>query len=865
MGSVMISLSISPTVIMLGPTTMVTYTGVTKFENLSVDSEGTFQILATADGVYTAYSPFFEINNNYLKLSLSEIPATTIDKFSVTVVVFDDVRLTNILYAGNYLVYIKFESENNLQETLEKSTIDGSVVFDNLIITKDGEYSITALSNDGLFPYIYPSNLLIKLYLCPEGEYILNDICVCIPGAINNILTDKCECPVDQQIKDNTCVCIVDGSTINTITGKCECPEGEYTLDDACVCIPRAEYSTLTDKCECPFDQKIVDNVCVCIIDGSIYNTESLECECPSDQYVLDNTCTCIVEGSTYNALTEKCECPADLYVINNVCSQCTIENSIYDEILQECYCPDHTYLIDNSCVLCVRWLKSKEISASLTNYLKTLLIEFDISIIPINCASIFQNSYISKLGIGYSCYYNDKNTSISISLGYDRSVTNEIITLNSENIKGSTQECGYEISEIKVEIIFIEPFPVPEAIIIVPNMLFYECEDLILDGSLSHAGFKGEVLFNWDATSDIYGFQDMHISFSSENKIILIGSDISDGIIYVKLIVKNDFGKENTTFIQINALKSISLSVEFDETVEYTCLVASTCYFFIQKIKSCLPNTLYTLKWSLAQGQNLLSSESLSIFWSKQNIPSAIILPSNTFPPSTIEFLVIVTDTTTGFNGSQILQVTIISNSPVLILNPLSGSISTTKSTIIDASESYDPNQSGELDFLWYCSYKNSECSFPYDKKQTYFIIPLEFAKDEAIDYINITISILYNSLRRLDDSNFLSTSTQFIPYFTKWPTPQILILEYFTKTQPIIVSAYKPFSLKAVMASDDNFYNPKWYFVDSVGYFLTPTDQFAISIDTRRLNKAVQYQIKFSVTDFSGSLESFFITILV
>ncbi|OMJ90819.1 hypothetical protein SteCoe_6803 [Stentor coeruleus] len=350
-GSVSITINISPQVTIQGPTQISSASGVSSFENLNIMLEGDYYLYATGVGLTDSTSETISIKNRYLKMTLINKPATTIDLFSVLVEVYNDKNFIEVDYNGEYLVNIKLNSTDSLQGITEKSIIGGSATFDDLIILNGGEYLITASSVDGPFSYTYPYTLIILTYSCPEGEYLSNLVC-CKIGSTFNVLTEVCECDSGTYLIGDTCgTCTATGSTYNSETLACECLTGLTIIDNACTCaVIGSSYNTETLQCECPIGLDIINNECACSISGSVYNTETQICECPNDQYVLENTCVCLVVGAVFDSRTLQCICPEDQYELNNICV-CIVINSIFNTETQKCECPDGQYVLNNACV----------------------------------------------------------------------------------------------------------------------------------------------------------------------------------------------------------------------------------------------------------------------------------------------------------------------------------------------------------------------------------------------------------------------------------------------------------------------------------------------------------------------------------
>ncbi|OMJ95104.1 hypothetical protein SteCoe_1645 [Stentor coeruleus] len=853
-----------------------------------------------------------------------EIPKYTNQNFNVKVELYLDRNLIEAYTDGSYNIefIITEVSKNEIFIESSVNTANGLVALGPLLINKLGKYQFLA-KGDGLTSYQYESNLQIncppdeyefsnQCIVCPDQSafnytteqcecesegYMINNTCYfCeVQGSSYSTTTESCECPERDYIKDNTCTsCEIINSNYNSVSEICECANNEYVLNNTCTpCeIVGSLYNNVSDQCECAFNEYIENNSCIeCEVSGSFYNKTSDKCECANNEYVLNNTCTpceivgslynkvsdqcecafneyiennscieCEVNGSFYNKTSDKCECAVDEYILSNTCTKCPVKGSLFNQVSQTCECPQDFQAIENLCQNCDRWLQSSEISATLTDYLKTLLLSFSVSVMPVNCTLLFSDPILLKLGLGYICTFSSNYTSLSIKLGYSSNLKNEQIGLISGVLKGQLKKCGYNLTDLSVNITFSEPLPKPQAIILSPNSIFYECQNMTIDGSLSNAGYGKTLYYKWKISIKGSLSKDIIQDYSDTSYITILGSSLSEGVASVELTVKNELNKESSVNKLINISKATYLLVQFDDNKNYTCKQTTTCQFFIKSIDSCGSSSIYSFSWSLLSDSNLITSEKLNSFWSSQIFPSALTIPSKTFPTSTLIFQVIVTDQKTQITGNQNLTVEIIPDNPVLIIHPLSGSVSTLSNSIINASYSYNPNEDGFLSYLWYCSYQNSECSFNYEKNHKYFLLEKYNAEAKIVDYINITLFINKSSKRVLQDVVLGSSSMQFVPSFVDWEVPEIVITEYYTGTQKLLVEKSKPLVLRAVLEGNSAISNQNWVFLDTVGYFLTPTNQNVVSIDTSKLIASLEYQIKFSVTNDANKECSYF-----
>ena len=78
-----------------------------------------------------------------------------------------------------------------------------------------------------------------------------------------------------------------------------------------------------------------------------------------------------------------------------------------------------------------------------------------------------------------------------------------------------------------------------------------------------------------------------------------------------------------------------------------------------------------------------------------------SIKISGKSFYPGTIQFDVLAKDFANNLSGKATLTVLIIPDNPVIILTPASGSVSTNKDLLLNASQSYDPDGIFNLTFM--------------------------------------------------------------------------------------------------------------------------------------------------------------------
>ena len=171
-------------------------------------------------------------------------------------------------------------------------------------------------------------------------------------------------------------------------------------------------------------------------------------------------------------------------------------------------------------------------------------------SIQTTTCESIFSHDILVKFGPNYTCLFSNDWKMLIVTLGYGFTIQNETVLLNSLNLIGRAEECGYFQTSLMVNIAYSANLPVPSAYIYAPSVVYYECQNLTVVGTQSYAGLLG-LLYQWNITlpQNNYFF-DLGIN----SAINIDRSLLSPGIITVNLLVQNKFGINNSQTITISS-----------------------------------------------------------------------------------------------------------------------------------------------------------------------------------------------------------------------------------------------------------------------------------------------------------------------
>ena len=101
----------------------------------------------------------------------------------------------------------------------------------------------------------------------------------------------------------------------------------------------------------------------------------------------------------------------------------------------------------------------------------------------------MFSKDTLAKFGSYYKCLFSTDWKMLIVTLGYGYTIKNEDVMLNSKNLKGAASECGYFRTTLVVNIAYSSSLPLPSALILAPSVVYYECQNLTIDGTKSYGG----------------------------------------------------------------------------------------------------------------------------------------------------------------------------------------------------------------------------------------------------------------------------------------------------------------------------------------------------------------------------------------
>ena len=139
---------------------------------------------------------------------------------------------------------------------------------------------------------------------------------------------------------------------------------------------------------------------------------------------------------------------------VNNGTCQC-VDNAIYVESKGDCECEIDYELVEGSCRICNRWIQAADITAEWAKNYIQIYFYFAIPVDGkgLSCDSIFYSVFTELLGAGYFCSFNTEGTVLILTLGLGSEFIQETIGIKAGVLRRVSPECGYQASDIYVNI----------------------------------------------------------------------------------------------------------------------------------------------------------------------------------------------------------------------------------------------------------------------------------------------------------------------------------------------------------------------------------------------------------------------------
>lgn len=503
---------------------------------------------------------------------------------------------------------------------------------------------------------------------CEIGYYINDYFCskclgICYSCEYGNTCTicgDNANGPVDG-------ICTCSNHFGKNSLGACEsCADSvcEICAESKGVCNTCKNHASLvSDLCQCDNYYGLISNECTNCLD-------TLCLDCKSD-YLTCNTC---VEQAEFQA--SACTCVA---------------HSTYSSDYKKCLCDTSFVLVGYYCEQGYLYIRSTDIvSGVFDSVFSTITITFAREIDnskDSSCSLVLTD--ISKLGTGIVCSFPSKYT-FKIVLGLGWTITaDDNFYLNSEYLKRTSGEYIVNPETLSVDLTYTSIPYSPTSIITGPTTVSIGCNS----GSFEYSSSKSSGI---SSDSFIYSWSsDTLVLSNTQSTLTLTSADITtEGSFNLYLTITDIFSNTNTASIIIVVISTKVLTVSLDTGSSMTIKSSDSTNIQARITDFCGEKGTPVYTWTCSQS---ISSSILSTTSSK------LSLPSNTLPASTTPYIFYATASLNLVTGSNSVSITVTSSTIVILTNRPSGDATSAEGFEIDASKSYDPdNSQSVLSYLW-------------------------------------------------------------------------------------------------------------------------------------------------------------------
>ncbi|CAG9322125.1 unnamed protein product [Blepharisma stoltei] len=451
---------------------------------------------------------------------------------------------------------------------------------------------------------------------------------------------------------------------------------------------------------------------------------------CTFSQYVKDSSCgSCLSSCSNgctnaYNCLsnvnslctgftnfTTCTSCNTGSYLSGSTCV--CIQYSSFDASSNTCLCNSgYTYVSQGYCAVCGNYFNTYEISAYFSQDYLSLILDFSRKVkseTSSDCSMIFLQDSLEKLGTSPSCLWVT-SSSLRVLLGSGATLKNESIALNPQNVQASGTLCDLNIQQLTPTVQFKYDLPIPSACIDAPTSYSLTCAiyDLTISGDRSQGT---DLTYSWAATitpssSSIVSY----IKGQTGAKFTIPASMLSVSTINVTLTITNFRGMMSNTTSSISVVSEAALSVHIDSG-NHAAIYSNVVSQFKMTVSNFCNSTSTSASYSWSYVSSTNPSVDVSSVVSNSKQPNTLIINQNDLPAG-YQYTFNATASDGTMTGWNTLTISVIPSNLVLVLNKVSGSVFNGSDLVLDASNSYDPDNPGSsLNFEWNCSQGSGSC----------------------------------------------------------------------------------------------------------------------------------------------------------
>lgn len=518
-----------------------------------------------------------------------------------------------------------------------------------------------------------------------------------------------------------------------------------------------------------------------------------------------------------------------------------------------ECKCKENYNNGGNECTSCKQWIY--EVNCFYSDSFESIIFEFDEPVRSqgLSCENIFSGSSISSFGVGYVCEFTNQNKTLIISLGSNTTFVYGSIDFNYKVLYSNVLNCSSTPSLLTGFLSSSGSEPQTKAILEYPDIVFYECENLIVHGSKSIGSVKRRMLYKWTVFSEPYNskISEFSTDFIGNPMLIIPKENLFTSNISITLTVKNAFGAiSNQTGIIESVIYSDRMLVYYDREISFYFLPNVDNYFDFFARKCEIVDSI-DIKWklvNLAQNTSVIDINSL---WNAQKRNGQLLIPSNTFVPYTeVDFESYIDNNTNTILARSFISLVALPTYPQIFVDIANGTISANTTLNLNVSIYYEYNLEEIFDLNWTCTINSKECSIAFQDNSSLTILA-----DELIPNNNLILNLIYKSRQKEGLSGSLR-SVELNP--VESPSPIVNIFEKVSRLQPQVINVDSPsLALESTISHSNSNFSYYWSCISDTPLELKDVRKSILIIDTQYLIPGSYYKLnlKLSSDEFEGS----------
>ena len=582
---------------------------------------------------------------------------------------------------------------------------------------------------------------------------------------------------------------------------------------------------------------------------------------------------------NTYTILKSKsCDSCIQYATHNGVC-QC-LTNFQYNALLDTCECIPNYSLTNGQCIKCISWVQSSDIVANYSNSYLQIFFNFTGAISPIGltCDEIFLSVSLSLFGTGYLCNYNSDNTIIILTLGTNPLFSSGILYIKSGLLSFTANQCGFLPTNISVNIsinnvvnikasyvsnstvqgvINIVTTPVteivyyPTAIIDAPDLVLYECNNLVISGLQSSGSLARLLLYKWSvlSTPDNPLLSVYNTDYQANTPSFIIPSNsLFNSTIIIELTVKNFLNYSNTISKTIISTNSTQILIaNYDSSISHEFIYSNWATFLIHAYR-CKPINDIKVNWQIMNITNNYTEINEKQLWSAQVMKELFVIPPYTIPAnSLVYFLFTITDLEYNSTGSAVLMLHAIDIKPMICVNIANGTFYGNNVLSINSSVMLELNTDYQLDYTWRCiTNKFQICTDIIVNSTSNILKTIQNGLIMGTDYYFL---LNINQSQIGFDQEFLASKVILLKMVEE-ELPIIKIYDAISKGQPYVVQNFLPLVLIVELNETQGNFQYSWTSLTNRRILLlSPLNQPSLSIDTSSLFPGGHYLLQLTI----------------